>query len=81
MLGGFVKRGYAVRNDYGRFGAARIPAYLVGVGEGRSALDIMVPSARSTLLSERDMWSWVIRKGGTIFSIFYRSNGPDYAPE
>src|SRR5258708_7226260 len=42
ILDAFVKRGYVVvATDYQGIGAAGTPAYLVGSGEGRSAIDIM----------------------------------------
>jgi len=73
MLGGFVKRGYAVvATDYGRFGAARIPAYLVGVGEGRSALDIMRAARKVDLAIGTRYVVMGIARGAR--RSFYRSN-------
>jgi pimeloyl-ACP methyl ester carboxylesterase len=81
MLDGFVKRGYAVvATDYGRFGAAGTPPYLVGVGEGRSALDIM-RAARKVDLAIGTRYVVMGHSQGGQADLFTAAIGPDYAPE
>lgn len=51
ILDAFVKRGYVVvATDYQGIGAAGTPAYLVGLGEGRSTIDIMRAARKINLV-------------------------------
>jgi pimeloyl-ACP methyl ester carboxylesterase len=81
MLDGFVKRGYVVvATDYQGFGAAGTPAYLVGSGEGQSAIDIM-RAARKIDLAIGTRYVVMGHSQGGHADLFTAAIGPDYAPE
>jgi pimeloyl-ACP methyl ester carboxylesterase len=81
MLDAFVKRGYAVvATDYQGFGAAGTQAYLVGLGEARSAIDIM-RAARKIDLAIGTRYVVMGHSQGGQADLFTAANGPDYAPE
>ena len=81
MLDAFVKRGYAVvATDYQGFGAAGTQAYLVGLGEARSAIDIM-RAARKIDLAIGTRYVVMGHSQGGQADLFTAASGPDYAPE
>ena len=81
ILDAFVKRGYVVvATDYQGIGAAGTPAYLVGSGEGRSAIDIM-RAARTINLAIGTRYVVMGHSQGGHADLFAAAIGPDYAPE
>jgi len=81
MLDAFVKRGYVVvATDYQGIGAEGTPAYLVGSGEGRSAIDIM-RAAREIDLAIGTRYVVMGHSQGGHADLFTAAIGPDYAPE
>jgi pimeloyl-ACP methyl ester carboxylesterase len=81
MLDGFVRRGYVVvATDYQGFGSSGTQAYLVGLGEGRSALDIM-RAARKIDLAIGTRYVALGHSQGGQADLFTAAIGPDYAPE
>jgi pimeloyl-ACP methyl ester carboxylesterase len=80
-LDAFVKRGYAVvATDYQGFGAAGTQAYLVGLGEARSAIDIM-RAARKIDLTIGTRYVVMGHSQGGQADLFTAASAPDYAPE
>jgi pimeloyl-ACP methyl ester carboxylesterase len=81
MLDSFVKRGYAVvATDYTGLGTPGAQPYLVGVGEARSAIDIM-RAARKIDLSIGTRYVVIGHSQGGQADLFTAAIGPDYAPE
>jgi pimeloyl-ACP methyl ester carboxylesterase len=81
MLDAFVKRGYVVvATDYQGIGAEGTPAYLVGSGEGRSAIDIM-RAAREIDLAIGTRYVVMGHSQGGHADLFTAAIGPNYAPE
>jgi pimeloyl-ACP methyl ester carboxylesterase len=81
MLDSLVKRGYAVvATDYEGLGTPGTQAYLVGVGEGRSAIDIM-RAARKIDPSIGTRYVVMGHSQGGHADLFTAAIGPDYAPE
>lgn len=81
MLNAFVRRGYVVvATDYQRFGGAGIQAYLVGIAEARSAIDI-IRAARKVDLAIGTRYLAMGHSQGGQADLFTAAIGPDYAPE
>jgi pimeloyl-ACP methyl ester carboxylesterase len=81
ILDAFVERGYVVvATDYQGIGAAGTPAYLVGSGEGRSAIDIM-RAAREIDPAIGTRYVVMGHSQGGHADLFTAAIGPDYAPE
>jgi pimeloyl-ACP methyl ester carboxylesterase len=81
MLDAFVRRGYVVvATDYEGFGSSGTQAYLVGLGEGRSALDLM-RAARKIDLAIGTQYVVLGHSQGGQADLFTAAIGPDYAPE
>lgn len=81
VLDAFVKRGYAVvATDYQTFGTTETPAYLVGSGEARSAIDIM-RAARKLDMAIGTRYVVMGHSQGGQADLFTAALGPVYAPE
>jgi pimeloyl-ACP methyl ester carboxylesterase len=81
MLDAFVRHGYVVvATDYQGFGGAGVQAYLVGMGEARSAIDIM-RAARKVDLAVGTRYVVMGHSQGGQADLFTAAIGPDYAPE
>jgi pimeloyl-ACP methyl ester carboxylesterase len=81
LLNAFVRRGYVVvATDYQGFGGSGIQAYLVGIGEARSAIDI-IRAARKVDLAIGTRYLAMGHSQGGQADLFTAAIGPDYAPE
>ena len=81
VLDAFVSRGYAVvATDYGGLGIPGTQAYLVGVGEGRSAIDI-IRAARKLDPNIGTRYVVMGHSQGGQADLFTAAIGPEYAPE
>jgi pimeloyl-ACP methyl ester carboxylesterase len=81
LLDGYVRRGYAVvATDYAGLGTPGVQPYLLGVDEGRDALDLL----RAARRMDRDVGSRYVVMGhsqGGQSALFTAAAGPSYAPE